>query len=137
MTVNVFTSEQIGRHVGTDQILTCLLILANLFSLPDATARDLVNVLTYCILNLYLTKLFKCFFLQLDEHERASLSKTRQQVALLLNRYLRVKFGPKKASSKTHHHFYLMSALKKVGKIYMEKKLKLMQADRISDIQVS
>lgn len=26
--------NQIGKHVGTDQFLTCLLIMANLFSLP-------------------------------------------------------------------------------------------------------
>lgn len=53
---------------------------------------------------------------------------------MLLNRFLRVKYGPKKASSKTHHHFYLMHMLKRVAKIYMEKKLVLTQADHVSDI---
>ncbi len=99
--------------MGTDQFLTCLLVLAHLFSLSDSAADEL----------------------DLDRGERQTVFQTRRQVALLLNRYLRVKYGPKKASSKTHHHFYLMGMLKRVGKIYMEKKLRLMQADRISDIQ--
>ena len=116
--VSIFTYMivyvQIGSHVGTDQFLTCLLVVANLFSLPESDACDP----------------------GLDREELMVVAQTRRQVALLLNRYLRVKYGPKKASSKTHHHFYLMGMLKKVGKIYMQKKLQLVQANRISDIQV-
>ncbi len=101
--------------MGTDQFLTVLLMVAHLFSLSDpAGAQHL-----------------------LDASEMQSVATTRRQVSLLLNRYLRAKCGPKKASSKTHHHFHLMGMLKKVGKIYMEKKLNLMQADRISDIHVA
>jgi hypothetical protein len=55
----------------------------------------------------------------------------------LLNIDFRAKYGPKKASSKTHHHFYLMGMLKRVSRIYMEKKLQLTRADRLQDIQLS
>ena len=50
------------------------------------------------------------------------------------SRYLRAKLGPKKTSSKLHHHFELIKRLKRVSKIYMEKKLNLIQGDHVSDI---
>jgi len=47
-----------------------------------------------------------------------------------------VKFGPKKAASKTHHHFYLMGMLKKAATtIFLKKKLKLTNPEGLQDIQ--
>lgn len=104
--------RQIGYHVGTDQFLTCLLIMAHIFNLSNDTER------------------------LLSPREASHIRKTKSQIVLLLNRYLRTKFGPKKASSKTHHHFYLMNSLMTVSKIYMERKLKLTQADNYADINI-
>eukprot|EP00095_Tigriopus_kingsejongensis_P003616 maker-scaffold49_size462716-snap-gene-1.21 protein:Tk03616 transcript:maker-scaffold49_size462716-snap-gene-1.21-mRNA-1 annotation:"hypothetical protein Y032_0297g1723" len=104
--------RKIGKHVGTDQFLTCLLIMVNLLTLsPESSAM-------------------------LPLEDDRAVSKHRHHIYLMLNRYLRIKFGPKKASSKTHHHSYLIGLLKRVSKIYMEKKLNLMEADQISDISI-
>ncbi|XP_059095032.1 uncharacterized protein LOC131889844 isoform X2 [Tigriopus californicus] len=104
--------KKIGKHVGTDQFLTCLLIMVNLLTLsPEASAS-------------------------LPLEDDRAVAKHRHHLYLMLNRYLRIKFGPKKASSKTHHHSYLISLLKRVSKIYMEKKLNLMETDQISDISI-
>ena len=66
----------------------------------------------------------------------SSLHKSIDFIPPSFSRYLRVRFGSEGAAVKTRHHFYLMTMLKRVSKIYMEKKLNLMQADHISDISI-
>ena len=58
------------------------------------------------------------------------------KVTSFIFRYLQSRFGPEVGSRKSHHRFYLMARLKRVSKIYLEKKLNLMQADHISDISI-
>lgn len=102
--------REIGSNVGKDQFLTCLLTMTHLFTVSRSKVATL------------------------STEDLSSINNARRAITVLLNRYLREKHGYKKASSKTHHHFYLMSMLKRISKIYMEKKLLLMQADQISDI---
>ncbi len=103
--------RQIGRHVGQDQFLTCLLTMTHLFTTFGGSSEA-----------------------AMDAADASAIANARRAVVVLLNRYLKAKHGPKKASSKTYHHFYLMSMLKRISKIYMEKKLQLMQTDPVSDI---
>jgi hypothetical protein len=73
---------QIGSQVGTDQYLACMLILANLLNTSPAVSE------------------------MLPASELAAVDLARKHVLVMLNRYLKLKFGPKKASSKVRSRYY-------------------------------
>ena len=66
--------------IGTDQMLSCLLVMASLLNLSAASEE------------------------MLSRAEVDAVRRARENAGVMLNRYLKLKLGPKKAETKGSHH---------------------------------